>query len=83
MYSDYYIILLSGMNFYPWERRVPEPEEITEIKKRIQLLEAQMADLEDRLPAHSIPPSLIAALDVLDEQINQEKNNLKSLQDEN
>ena len=70
------------MNFYPWERRVPEPEDITEIKKRIQLLEAQMADLEARFPAHSIPPSLMAELDVLDEQIHQEKNNLKALLDE-
>ena len=61
---------------------MPEPEEIAEIKKRIQLLEVQMADLETRLPAHSIPPSLIAALDVLDEQIHQEKNNLKALLDE-
>lgn len=61
---------------------MPEPEENIEIKKRIKILEAQMADLEARLPAHSIPPSLMAELDVLDEQIHQEKNNLKALLDE-
>jgi len=61
---------------------VPETEEIIEIKKRIQLLEAQMADLEARLPAHSIPPSLIAELDILDQQIHQEKYNLEALLDE-
>ena len=58
---------------------MPESEEIIEIKKRIQLLEARMEELEARLPAHSIPPSLMAELDVLDEQIHQEKNNLKAL----
>ena len=46
---------------------MPEPEEINEIKKRINKLETKLADLEARLPAHSIPPNLIAELDLLDE----------------
>jgi hypothetical protein len=61
---------------------VPEPEEINEIKKRINKLETKLADLEARLPAHSIPPNLIAELDLLDEQIHQEKNHLIALLDE-
>ena len=56
-----------------------ETEEISEIKKRIRKLEAQMADLEARLLAHSIPPNLIAELDLLDEQIKQEKYHLNGL----
>jgi len=42
-------------------------------KKRIEELETKLADLEARLPAHSIPPSLIAEMDQLDEQIQSEK----------
>ena len=61
---------------------MPETQDILETEMRIQLLEAQMEELEARLPAHSIPPSLMAELDVLDEQIQQEKNNLKALLDE-
>ncbi len=56
-----------------------ETEEISENKKRIRKLEAQMADLEARLPAHSIPPNLIAELDLLDEEIQQEKYHLNGL----
>ena len=58
---------------------MPEPEEINEIKKRINKLETKLADLEARLPAHSIPPNLIAELDLLDEQIQQEKYHLNVL----
>ena len=61
---------------------MPEPEEINEIKKRINKLETKLADLEARLPAHSIPPNLIAELDLLDEQIHQEKNHLITLREE-
>ncbi len=32
-------------------------------------LEMQLADLQARLPAHSIPPSMIAELDELEEQL--------------
>jgi len=40
-------------------------------KQRLQLhisaLEAQIADLSGRLPAHSIPPAMVLELDQLDE----------------
>jgi len=32
-------------------------------------LEKQLADLQARLPAHSIPPSMIAELDALEEAL--------------
>lgn len=32
-------------------------------------LEARLADLQKRLPAHSIPPAMIAEWDELDEQL--------------
>jgi len=55
------------------------PNSIIGIKRRIAALENQLADLEARLPAHSIPPSLIAEMDHLDEQIQTEKKILADL----
>jgi hypothetical protein len=37
--------------------------------KTIAGLEARLADLQARLPAHSIPPSMIAEWDELDEEL--------------
>jgi hypothetical protein len=37
--------------------------------KTIARLEARLADLQARLPAHSIPPAMIAEWDELDEQL--------------
>ena len=48
-------------------------EKVIAAIKRIEELETKLADLEARLPAHSIPPSLIAEMDQLDEQIQSEK----------
>jgi hypothetical protein len=36
---------------------------------RVERLEKQLADLEARLPAHSVPPSMIAELDELEEAL--------------
>lgn len=55
---------------------------LKKIQERIAQLEAQLADLESRLPAHSIPASLIAQMDQLDERILAEKNDLKALLEE-
>jgi hypothetical protein len=55
------------------------PKSIIGIKRRIAALENQLADLEARLPAHSIPPGLIAEMDQLDEQIQTEKKILADL----
>jgi len=48
-------------------------EKVIAANKRVEELETKLADLEARLPAHSIPPSLIAEMDQLDEQIQSEK----------
>ena len=55
-------------------------------KQRLQLhisaLEAQIADLSGRLPAHSIPPAMILELDQLDEQLNAARQQLARLAEE-
>ena len=42
-----------------------EPRELTQIEE----LEAKLADLQARLPAHSIPPSMMMELDELEEEL--------------
>lgn len=49
----------------------PQPTE--ELKTELAALEARLADLQARLPAHSIPPAMIAELDDLEERISQLK----------
>jgi DNA repair exonuclease SbcCD ATPase subunit len=41
----------------------------SEAAARVEQLEKQLADLEARLPAHSVPPSMIAELDELEEAL--------------
>lgn len=48
---------------------------------QIQTLEAQLADLQRRLPAHSIPPALIAELDALDEALADLRLELQRLEE--
>jgi hypothetical protein len=38
---------------------------------RVAELEKQLADLQNRLPAHSVPPSMIVELDELEEALAQ------------
>lgn len=45
-------------------------------------LEAQLDDLKQRLPAHSIPPAMIAELDQLDDQLEQAREQLNRLSEE-
>ena len=40
-------------------------KELTQIEK----LEAQLADLKARLPAHSVPPSMMIELDELEDEL--------------
>jgi hypothetical protein len=47
-----------------------------ELKERVRILEARLADLQTRLPAHSIPPAMIAELDELDEQLAEARRQL-------
>ena len=43
------------------------------LEKEIAVLEARLADLKARLPAHSIPPAMMAELDEIEEQLDQAK----------
>ena len=49
------------------------------IEQIILELEARIADCQARLPAHSIPPGILAELDQLDEQLAEAHQRLKSL----
>jgi chromosome segregation ATPase len=51
-----------------------------DLKDQIELLESQLADLQARLPAHSIPPNLITELDELDEQLREAKSRLEEME---
>ena len=42
------------------------------MNERIQALKKQIEDLKNRLPAHSIPPAMMAELDELEEQLADE-----------
>jgi len=44
---------------------------ITELENKISNLETRRDDLIARLPAHSIPPSMIAELDEIEDQLSQ------------
>lgn len=46
-------------------------------------LEARLADLQKRLPAHSIPPALIAEWDELDEALAEARQRLEELKKDN
>jgi len=46
-------------------------------------LEARLADLQKRLPAHSIPPALIAEWDELDEALSEARQRLEELNKDN
>lgn len=52
-----------------------------EIDQLIASLEARIADCQARLPAHSIPPAMLAELDELDEQLAEAQQQLRLLED--
>ena len=51
-------------------------------KERMEELKKQIEDLKARLPAHSIPPGMIAELDELDEELDLARARLSTLQGE-
>ena len=65
----------------PSEDLTPEPskERAAELQARIAELEKRIADVYARLPAHSTPPAMMAALDELDEQLAQARQQLADL----
>jgi hypothetical protein len=56
---------------------------ITELENKISNLEARRDELIARLPAHSIPPSMIAELDEIEDQLSQVKLQMVALIEHN
>jgi Tfp pilus assembly protein PilO len=52
---------------------------IEELQNEIEALEARLRELNRRLPAHSIPPAMIAELDELDEELGAKRTSLQKL----
>jgi hypothetical protein len=48
-----------------------------DLAARVSDLEQRLADLLARLPAHSVPPSMIAELDELEEALAQARRQLR------
>ena len=57
-----------------------EQEKIQKLRQHIAALEARLADLHARLPAHSIPPAMVVELDELDELLEQTQAQMAALQ---
>lgn len=55
-------------------------DESQDLKNQIQRLEKQLADLQARLPAHSVPPNMIAEMDELDEQLREARSRLEEVE---
>ena len=50
-----------------------------ELEQELINLELKLVDLQTRLPAHSIPPQLIAEMDDIDEQIRDVKSRIAAI----
>jgi hypothetical protein len=59
-----------------------KPTTIEGLERLIAELEERQADWQARLPAHSIPPAMIAELDELDERLEQARARLALLRAE-
>ena len=61
----------------------PQPGQDTSqretLKQQIAELEARLADLKARLPAHTIPPAMIAEFDEIDEALEQAHRQLAAI----
>ncbi|UCH60697.1 MAG: hypothetical protein JSV61_04260 [Anaerolineales bacterium] len=58
-------------------------EEAQKLKALIAQLEARLADLQARMPAHSVKPALIAELDELDERLADTRRRLAEVEQVN
>jgi hypothetical protein len=61
---------------------MPRDDTASKLEGEIAGLEARLVDLKARLPAHSIPPGMIAEMDDLDEELALARARLKTLQGE-
>jgi Tfp pilus assembly protein PilO len=52
---------------------------IQELQNEIDALEERLQELNRRLPAHSIPPAMIAELDELDEELSIKRASLTEM----
>jgi hypothetical protein len=59
-----------------------EDDKARKLESEIAGLEERLVDLKARLPAHSIPPGMIAELDELDEVLDLARARLSTLQGE-
>jgi hypothetical protein len=84
--------LRSGSSLQPFLPKCPvarkgikeiNPQTRRELEKMISQMEMQLVDLQARLPAHSIPPNLIAEMDEIDDQLNEAKSRLAAMSEEN
>jgi capsule polysaccharide export protein KpsE/RkpR len=50
-----------------------------QLEKEIVILQARLDDLKARLPAHSIPPAMMAELDEIEDQLERAKKQLAEL----
>lgn len=48
------------------------------VPERIARLEKQLADLERRLPAHSVPPAMILEMERIEEELAQARAQLET-----
>jgi hypothetical protein len=47
------------------------PPDRRELQEQVAALQARLADLHARLPAHSIPPAMMVELDEIEQQLQQ------------
>jgi uncharacterized protein involved in exopolysaccharide biosynthesis len=55
------------------------PPDRRELQEQVAALQARLADLHARLPAHSIPPAMMAELDEIEQQLQQAETLLEQL----
>ena len=54
-------------------------DERKNLEGELAALQARLTDLQSRLPAHSLPPALLAELDEIDERLLQIRQRLAAL----
>ena len=68
-------------NLEAGEAKQTGPKQIEDLRRRVEKIEAQLVDLQARLPGHSLPPALMAQWDDLDEALALARLQLAEAQD--